>query len=187
MIMAVFRGVSARPMSVCSEAPVAAFPVIELKHNRDETRRKTIESMLSEMRNANVVVEGIHDVAALEHLRIRAHTYEKAMRSGLPLPGHVILFMDDDRRGSERAERLGAFFAEKGFSVDEKTGTRLLRLLNTAHVEDMLQPLAHALEAGRKAREETRKIGELNGENLFGHSKVHGGGKVLHKRVRRQT
>ena len=168
-------------------AVMPAFPVIELRHEKDVEKRKAIESILSEMRNSYVVVEGRHDIAALEQLRIRANTYEKAMRSGLPLPEHVILFMDDDRRVAEKAERLGAHLAGNGASIDERSGTRLLRMLNTVHVQDMLQPISQALEIGEKTREKTRKIGELNGKNIFGHSKVHGGGKVLHKWHGRQA
>ncbi len=147
-----------------------------MKHAKDETRRKTAESMLSEMRKVYVVVEGKHDVAALKHLMVYAHTYEEAMRSGLPLPERVLIFTDNDRRGIEKAEKLSSFFTENGAIVDGTTGTRLLKILNSVHVEDILQPIAQVME---REKQKQKRIGELNGENLFGYSKVYGRGKVL--------
>jgi len=105
-----------------------------------------MKSMLLELSNSFVVVEGIHDVSALRKLGIHAYTYEKVMRTSSGLPERALILTDNDRRGMEKAERLNGYLGEMGVSVDSTTGTRLLKMLNSTHVEDILKPVAQALE-----------------------------------------
>ncbi len=151
-----------------------------MKHSKDEERKKVVGAILSELQqHPLVIVEGRHDVATLRQLQIHAQTYERVMRSGLPLPEHAILFMDNDRRGMEKAQRTGSLLKENGVKVDDFTGTRLLKILGVPHVEEILQPIKQAQEKATNRKATRKTIGEIYGENIFGHSKVHGGNEVL--------
>lgn len=154
-----------------------------MKHSKDEERLKAVESIIAELQQQPlVVVEGRHDVETLRQLQIRAQTYERVMRSGLPLPERAALLTDNDRRGQQKAELAGSMLRENGVKVDDFTGTRLLKILGVPHVESILQPIREAQDRATNRKTTRKQIGEIYGENILGHSKVHGRGKVQHQR-----
>ncbi len=131
--------------------------MVKLRHSKPYVRKKAVEHLLSKMRSAYVIVEGRHDVAALHALGIDAHTYESTMRSFTMTCTSVLIFTDNDRRGREKAEKLSSFFAENGVAADTATGTRLLKILNSVHVEEILMPVVEATEENMAKKERNTK------------------------------
>ncbi len=102
--------------------------------------------MLLTLKSSFVVVEGKHDINTLKRLGISAHTYESVMRS-VSIPNQkVIILMDLDRRGMEKAERISTELSSGPVPVDTTTGRSFLKMLNTVHVEGVLTPIEQLFE-----------------------------------------
>ncbi len=98
------------------------------------------------LKSSFVIVEGKHDINALKHLGISAHTYESVMRSASMPTEKVVILMDLDRRGMEKAELASNALSSGNAPVDITTGRSFLKMLNTVHVEGILSPIQQLFE-----------------------------------------
>ncbi len=112
--------------------------------------RERLSTILFELKNGVVVVEGKHDVAVMERLGICTSTYERVMRGGLTVPegAKVFILTDDDRRGSEKADAVSGFLSGSlgPCRLDRETGLRLLDLCNATSVEQVSKPIEKIME-----------------------------------------
>ncbi len=121
--------------------------MIKVKHIRKELhRRRIVENMLLTFKSSFVIVEGKHDINALKQLGISAHTYESVMRSVYVPKEKVVILMDLDRRGIEKAELASNALSSVNLPVDITTGRSFLKMLNTVHVEGVLAPIEQLFE-----------------------------------------
>ena len=102
--------------------------------------------MLLTFKSSFVIVEGKHDINALKQLGISAHTYESVMRSVYVPKEKVVILMDLDRRGIEKAELASNALSSVNLPVDITTGRSFLKMLNTVHVEGVLAPIEQLFE-----------------------------------------
>lgn len=102
--------------------------------------------MLFTFKSSFVIVEGKHDINVLKQLGISAHTYESVMRSVSMPKEKVVILMDLDRRGMEKAELASNALLSGNTPVDVTTGRSFLKMLNTVHVEGVLAPIEQLFE-----------------------------------------
>ena len=125
-----------------------------MQRSKDEARARTIKRMLDELAQGTVVVEGIHDVKTLAHFGIDSIPFSRVSGNTLGCPCRkVYLFMDNDRGGAEKMEKIKSKIVEMGagYSVNEVLGKRMLKLLNATSVEQMKGPITEALEKMEKS------------------------------------
>ena len=111
--------------------------------------RKKVESLLYQLKDSFVIVEGKHDVKALEFFGITAYTFEKIMRTVKFHESKAILLMDNDRRGIEKMELLSNKLSSEDVIIDNTTGRSLLKMLNAVHVEGIRAPIEQLFEIGK--------------------------------------
>lgn len=152
---------------------MAYFVVFKVQRMRKAaSRRREAIQMLERLRNGIAIVEGKHDALVLERLGIPSFTYDSVINGSVSVCSHeIFILMDNDRRGSEKRERLGSFLLEKGLKADNKFGIRLLKMFNSVCIEEIYSPILQALKI-----EPEMENGDYDGKDVFGYSKVHGRG-----------
>ena len=120
-----------------------------MQHSKDEARGKAIIEILDELRQGTVIVEGAHDVSALASFGIESIPFSKVSGDTLGCSCRkVYLLMDNDRGGVEKGEKMRSKILElgEGYSVDEVTGKRMLKMLNATSVEQIVGPINEVLK-----------------------------------------
>jgi 5S rRNA maturation endonuclease (ribonuclease M5) len=108
--------------------------------------------MLDELKHGTVIVEGNHDVKALEYFGVSAIPYPKMAKS--VIEKKVYFFMDNDRGGLEKAEKAKSRLLELGMNckVNEVLGKKMLSMLNATCVEQIKGPIDEAMERMERKR-----------------------------------
>ncbi|VVB76772.1 Uncharacterised protein [uncultured archaeon] len=164
------------------------------QERKDYARAKRTTGILETLKNGTVIVEGKHDIRALRPLGIEALTYSQLYTSLPSASKTVYVLTDADKGGEEKKQKIMAMLLESGngYVIDDSLGKRLLRTLNSTCVEQVLGPITEIMETvtdgkrieeRREKRIENKNRSESYGENIFGHSKIHGGCEVQHRWV----
>ena len=154
----------------------------------DVQKAKHIIEMFEKLRKGTVIAEGIHDVRALRLFGVDALTYPRfAARAKFMNFRRAYILTDCDRGGDEKRQKIISALLESqpGCIIDESLGRRMLHMLGVTSVEQIHGPVEELLAKGKQNIQ--NKGIDLNGENIFGHSKVHGSGEVQHRRTRGQA
>lgn len=114
------------------------------------SRKRRLISILHELRQGSVVVEGRHDIAVMQSLGIRALQYNGVItgKTALNPSRKVYLFTDTDRRGMEKAETLAsALFSIDGrYTMNRNLAYSLLGMCNATSVEQISKPIEEIME-----------------------------------------
>jgi len=143
--------------------------------SRERSHANWIVSVIEKLRKGTVIVEGKHDVKALSELGITCFTYDFAARNigKIARSSRVYLFFDNDKGGSQKAEKLSSLIESenKQCKVDFWTGASLLKLLNLTSIEQIVKPTEELVYRIR---------GDTYGEDLLRYSKIHGNSEFQH-------
>ncbi|MCL5429878.1 MAG: hypothetical protein M1504_00180 [Candidatus Marsarchaeota archaeon] len=126
-----------------------------MKRLSNNDRKRRLENMLESLKEGVVVVEGIHDVAALKKLDIDAITYSKFMSGN----GHtealygdrtIYILMDADNGGEDKESKVLQLLdmMDTTMAHDTELGKRLLKLLGITSIEQIYGKARSVLDNG---------------------------------------
>ena len=126
---------------------------------KSKQRSESIIEIIKRMQDENtvVIVEGKHDIEALDSMveylssnglisdkAINAVTIDMLRYNHLDIDGKkIIIATDNDRSGIDKKEQAIALIRVKypHSTIDENTGTRLLKILGTNCIEGIIRPI----------------------------------------------
>lgn len=127
------------------------------KTAKAEATKRRLISILEELGQGSVVVEGKHDLAVLKALGLTAHAYGRIAKGMVRLNPRrkVYLFTDIDRRGMEKAEMLisALLSVDGGYTIDRNLAYRLLGMCNATSVEQISKPIQEIMESGNNGKD----------------------------------
>jgi len=144
---------------------------------READKAKLVQNLLQQLREGVVIVEGKHDKDTLKEFGIDSFTFYEAASNPSKLSSFagktIYILFDDDKGGEEKNRKmieLVTAYATHS-KVNDSLAKRLLGLLNCTSIEQVSGPLRELLDLKR---------GDIDGENIFGYSQVHGSSELQH-------
>ncbi len=122
-----------------------------VQQENDESRSEAIARTLETLRGSIVIVEGDHDVSALESFSVKAVSYNKLIRQDFSAKGKIVYILtDNDRGGEEKKQKIQAFLLETSPEciINEGLGKHLLEMLNVTGIEQIRGPIVEAMQKG---------------------------------------
>lgn len=116
---------------------------------KDKEYAGKVKKILKTLSSGFVIVEGAHDIAALNKLGLKSFAYSQVLsKQAVPAAEcTVYLLTDSDKGGEEKKEKLLAVLREvnSGYKIDDVLGKHLMRLLNITSIEQICSPVEEIL------------------------------------------
>jgi 5S rRNA maturation endonuclease (ribonuclease M5) len=144
---------------------------------READKAKLVQNLLQQLREGVVIVEGKHDKEALKAFGIDSFTFYEIASNPSKLSNFagkkIYLLFDNDKGGEEKNRKMVELVKAYAMhsKINDSLAKKLLGLLNCTSIEQVPGPLRELLDLRR---------GDIDGENIFGYSQVHGSSELQH-------
>ena len=109
-----------------------------MNYNKSLATIKELKSLITQLNDCIVIVEGKRDVIALEKIGVNTHvfTYEKFIRDNIRGKNAVIL-TDYDREGEVKRNIISSLLIERGIIEHEECRRKFERIFGVKTIEEV--------------------------------------------------
>ncbi len=126
-----------------------------MRPRKNLVQKKRLERMLNDLREGIVIVEGKHDVEALERLKIRSISFAQFIGGNIGTQSFqadriFYVWMDADKGGADKEEKVVEMLdmIDGEIKYDVTLGRRVLKMLGITSVEQAYGMVRQVLESG---------------------------------------